>query len=117
VENIRFRNLSSRVLSILISSSSGSIIILQVLENSSVTSKTHNKKGISFEEFYHKKHAKEERLDLQNTDDLTSLSPLNEETGLISSVCASWEHVDTQYHFYMLDSKNLFHVDCTFYAT
>jgi len=53
-----------------------------VLENSSVTSKTHNKKGISFEEFYHKKHAKEERLDLQNTDDLTSLSPLNEETVL-----------------------------------
>lgn len=32
------------------------------------------------------KHIKEERLDIQTTDDLTSLSPLNEETGLIPFV-------------------------------
>ena len=57
------------------------------MDNSNTTPKVHRKRGASLDDIYrHNKHIKEERLDLQTTDDLTSLSPLNEDTGLIPFV-------------------------------
>ena len=57
-------------------------IHLQVLENTSVNKpEVERRKEVSREDFYHKQQ-KEGRPDLQDTDDLTSRSLLNEETGL-----------------------------------
>ena len=64
---------------------SRSVHNFQVLENATITQNARKRKGsISSDvEISLSKHKKENIFDLGATDDLTSLSPLNEDTGLI----------------------------------
>lgn len=61
----------------------------QVLENLTANKPAERKKDGSFEESFHKRN-KEENLAFQSIiGDLTSLSPLNEKTGLNLILCRS----------------------------